>query len=465
MEFSADCLLLTPDGGHHKFAAAQSDQQGQLDELILGVCRGLQHVVADARPSEPAGRPTHTLVVAAMAALEGVAKAGFSSRGHSTFAAKCKEHLDYLLAKCAEQTAAPPSTWNKGISFRVDTPDARQTIARVVGETLMHVRNHMARDLASEGQPYPVATASDRNRATDNPIAFAIGNDDSAKQRRYMYVGNETAIVEMHDGFSLFLDLRDLSLVPTLLQTGWWEPWIDHVLRSLLSPGMSYVNAGANVGYHACLGAKLIEHTGKAFAFEANPRVFALLRRSIFYNGFSERMQLLEAAVGEKQGLQKFYFVREQFGQGAVYEPDVFKAEEAPGVASGTYAYGRSDYDVVDVRAVTLDETVGRQLDSLDVLHMDIEGSEGPAILGAADLIARSRELRIVLEWSVGARNDAKLHEQHKSAAEFLLRNDFRFYRIVPPKGNVFSTAPDLARVEPQDLLSLPHSDLFATRS
>jgi len=267
----------------------------------------------------------------------------------------------------------------------------------------------------------------------------------------------------MHNGLSLVLDLRDLSVVPMLLQTGWWEPSIDQLLKSVLAPGMSYAIAGAKLGYHACLAANLVERTGKAFVFEANPEAFTLLRRSVLYNHLSDRVYLREAAVTEQSGVRRFYFVREQLGGGTLHEPAAFLTNTTLPDRNAC-EYVPHDYKTVHVLATTLDEAIGSRIDKLDVLHLDTAGWEGPAILGGRDLIARSPNLRMILKWWVGVDSDDTLSESHKNAADFLIQERFRFFRITPPKGNVFKTPPDLVKVDPQDLLHLFRSELFVTR-
>ena len=230
--------------------------------------------------------------------------------------------------------------------------------------------------------------------------------------------------MEVHNGYSLFLDLRDVSQVPMLLQTGWWEPSIDQLLRSVLTPGMSYAIVGAKLGYHACLGAKLIERTGKAFMFEANPGAFALLRRTVAYNGFADRAFLRGAAVVDQPGVRKFHFVREHLGVGTLYEPASSSAS-SPSLDRDTFDYARQDYTTLHVHAATLDQSVGSRVDRLDVLHLDTGDWEGPAILGGRELIARSPGLQIILKWSVDAETDEARRAQHKVAVDFLVQHKF----------------------------------------
>jgi FkbM family methyltransferase len=369
-------------------------------------------------------------------------------------AEKCAEHLEYLTGKCVE-FEAPLAGWRNGISLPArPRPEALEVLGRVVAEMIEHLLNLMRESPARPASP--------------SPIKLAGSTDDSRKPRGYFYYGNELAMVETHFDTHLLLDLQDLSITPTIVKTGWWEPWIDILLRSLLQPGMTYVNAGANVGYHTVLGAKLVESYGKVFSFEANPHTYSLLKRTVYFNGFSERTALYPAAVWDKAGDTRFRYTRRILGGGGVSHAGPGKGAIDRG---GKHPLREMFFDDPDethfikVPTVTLDETVGSEAEAIDLLHMDIEGSEGPALLGAQDILRRSPALRLILEWSYNSVSDVKTKEKFRKAAELLAADRYSFYVIEPPQGvNIYKTSPNLRRVAAEDLAGLGHCDLFVTR-
>src|SRR5207248_1280122 len=113
------------------------------------------------------------------------------------------------------------------------SPDAQRIITDVVRETIDHLLN-----FAKENTAARATDAAVRPSSSSCPVSFIASEDDSRKQRGYHYYGNDLAMVETHFDAHLLLDLCDLSLTPTILKTGWWEPWIDILLRSTLRPGM-----------------------------------------------------------------------------------------------------------------------------------------------------------------------------------------------------------------------------------
>jgi len=274
----------------------------------------------------------------------------------------------------------------------------------------------------------------------------------------------------MHLDTHLLLDLCDLSLTPTILKTGWWEPWIDILLRSTLQPGMTYVNAGANIGYHTMLGAKFVESYGKVFSFEANPHAYSLLKKSVYFNGFSGRTALFAAAVCDRTGETEFAYVREMLGGGGLFiGPEGHNAKDFQHLDGRhrlreRFYYEPKDFIKVVVPAVTIDEAVLPEAESIDMLHMDIEGSEAMALMGAREVIRRSPHVQLIIEWSLHTVVDETLRENYKKAAALLADEKFKIYVVTPPQGNIYTNPPDLRRIEVADLLTIGHSDLYMVR-
>lgn len=65
-------------------------------------------------------------------------------------------------------------------------------------------------------------------------------------------------------------------------------------LRSRVEPGMTVVDVGANVGYHARLFAESVGSGGRVVALEPNPEVYPILRRNL--NRFPQALALQLAA-------------------------------------------------------------------------------------------------------------------------------------------------------------------------
>jgi FkbM family methyltransferase len=68
---------------------------------------------------------------------------------------------------------------------------------------------------------------------------------------------------------------------------GGGEPEVQAALVKHLRPGMTFYDAGANIGFFSLLAARLVGKNGRVVAFEADPEIAVRLRENSARNGFS----------------------------------------------------------------------------------------------------------------------------------------------------------------------------------
>jgi FkbM family methyltransferase len=144
------------------------------------------------------------------------------------------------------------------------------------------------------------------------------------------------------------------------------------VFRQLVKPGMTVVEAGANIGTHTLMLARACA-PGQLIAFEPQQRVFQLLCANLAANGVDNVVALPEAmgAVAGVVGLPALdYGGVNNFGSISVEAGD------------GDWAAGRA------ARMTPLD-ALG--LSACHFLKIDVEGGEADALRGAEGVIARCR--------------------------------------------------------------------------
>ena len=96
--------------------------------------------------------------------------------------------------------------------------------------------------------------------------------------------------INIQTGHKLYIDSSDISLTPALLMSGGvWESGITALLGKIISPGMTVVDIGANIGYHTLTAANLVGFNGKVYAFEPEPGNFNLLNKNIHINKYSSK--------------------------------------------------------------------------------------------------------------------------------------------------------------------------------
>jgi FkbM family methyltransferase len=166
---------------------------------------------------------------------------------------------------------------------------------------------------------------------------------------------------------SLFLGSHDYEVYETKLVLG------------LVRPGDVAVDVGAMIGYYTMLLANTTGPTGRVYAFEPDQRNFALLSENVAMNGY-DHVTLKQAVVGASAGKTKLYPAPEQFrGDNRAY-----------GVDGGERV-------AVEVDMVSVDETIDGPV---DLIKIDVQGYEGHVLEGMRDVLGRSPEMFMLVEYA-----------------------------------------------------------------
>jgi len=148
---------------------------------------------------------------------------------------------------------------------------------------------------------------------------------------------------------------------------GEYSPGEIDLMRKIIKPGWTVVNGGANIGALAVPLAQLVGPNGKVYAFEPQPEHFQLLRRNARK---WKAVTCSDYALWHQRGDNKMRYLAElshdNFGCTALNE-------------AGT----------AEVRMIALDDWL--QGEDIDLIFLDIEGSEVMALEGAKETIKRCR--------------------------------------------------------------------------
>lgn len=121
------------------------------------------------------------------------------------------------------------------------------------------------------------------------------------------------------------------------------------------------LDVGAGIGDDAWVFAKYVGPSGRVFSFEANPRTARCLAKTVRQSGL-ENVETIAAAAADRIG-------RVLITDGAVSDRNSLI------IRDGEHA--------VEVPAITLDDFVeSKGINQIDLLKMNIEGAEKPALLG-----------------------------------------------------------------------------------
>jgi len=210
--------------------------------------------------------------------------------------------------------------------------------------------------------------------------------DQKLRRSTAVYCGNNLVLTRLRTGQKMYVDSRDRSLAPHLIMDGDWEPWIADVVRNHVKPGMSVVEVGANVGFYSLLIARAVSPTGKLRSFEANPHLATLVQQNLHINGhdpYSESVLVSAMAVADTEGPRKFY---------------TFDAYKGGSSLLDVASVGADQRAEIEVPCTTLDIALA-DFGPIDFMKIDAEGAEIMILTGAAEVIRRSPNMRMVIEF------------------------------------------------------------------
>ncbi len=153
------------------------------------------------------------------------------------------------------------------------------------------------------------------------------------------------------------------------------------LFNDLLKPGDSVIDGGANVGALTIPLARMVGPTGFVLAVEPQYATFLVLAGNVALNSMDQRVQVVNVALGAKEGAARFPMV------------DLTKPTNAGGVEM--LPQESDEGETYAVHLTTID-SFSAVLGRLDLIKLDIEGSELEALHGTIETIERFRPLLYV---------------------------------------------------------------------
>jgi FkbM family methyltransferase len=264
--------------------------------------------------------------------------------------------------------------------------------------------------LAARLLPPPSTDSGPRSRLLSTMEIAGLGRDRLEEACRDLaspvYVGEDTGLCRILGRYKMYVDTRDVTIAAHLLLEGYWETWLTQFMARLVQPGWTVADIGANYGYYTLLLADLVGPGGRVVAVEPNPEAAALLRRSVFLNGFGAWTAVHEVAAGAADG-----------GTATLLVPRTMT-----GGASIAEVASVSLPDIVEHRVpVTSLDTLLAGEGRIDFLKIDVEASEERIIAGMERVFARGRP-PMVLEFNPARYADPRAFLAHLTALYGSLR-------------------------------------------
>ena len=229
--------------------------------------------------------------------------------------------------------------------------------------------------LMQDGEIFDIWRLGDRlNRARNEA--------DVRKLCRCVYLGSSSALCRVLGKYKMFVDTRDVGFSSQIIMDGFWEIWVTEAMVSLVKPGMTVVDIGANFGYYTLLLADLVGHHGYVYAFEPNPAAYEKLVNSISINGHTGRSEIARLAVSDRDGSCSFFIPRNE-----PKNAHLILGEEPKG-----------DGKIIEAKTIRLDSFLRRK--QIDVIKIDAEGSEEKLWAGMRQVIDDNNDIKIFLEFN-----------------------------------------------------------------
>ncbi len=223
---------------------------------------------------------------------------------------------------------------------------------------------------------------------------------------------------------------------------------IEKLLLRAIRPGNAFVDIGANYGFYSFLLGPLCGKSGSVHAFEANPLLIKHLMQSAELNETSANIFINNVAIGSSNREAVTLYDPERIGCSSLHQHGWVNTTKS-----------------VSIPQITIDEYRKRKnLKTIDVIKIDIEGAELEAFRGMQETFKISPPWLIVCELMplVNRTADAETHignlRRAESAADpveildflssrgyearYLQETDGRLGRFV--RGDLRAKRPDL---------------------
>jgi FkbM family methyltransferase len=202
--------------------------------------------------------------------------------------------------------------------------------------------------------------------------------------RRPIAIGADWALVRLASGEYLCVDTRTFEGIGYIL--GWeHEADVIRVFRTFLSQRSVVLDIGANFGLYTALAGSIVKNYGKLYAFEGNPRVFESLQRTIVANNLYFNPAIVAANI----------LVSSESGRGLLH----YSANLPSGGTMSDVALCGGVRHTVEVGMTTIDDFLPPDL-LVDLVKIDVEGHEPLVLRGMERTIARSPDIRIIMEFA-----------------------------------------------------------------
>jgi FkbM family methyltransferase len=215
---------------------------------------------------------------------------------------------------------------------------------------------------------------------------------------------------------------------------------MQRMLDSLLQPGATAVDVGANIGYNTLYAARRVGQHGRVYALEPAQDNLTVLYANLFANHFTN-VFVLPYAAGSRREVKSFFLRGEVSAVNSLFQDNFYAAIT----------------ETTEVLIAPLDDLIP---DVPDLVKIDVEGAELEVLQGMSRMLV-SPSLRMIVEWHPTLQQAAD--HAPDALPRFLLDQRFTLHAVTHTGHSLLHTA-DLPTLTKQLLASRAPVELLALR-
>ena len=271
-------------------------------------------------------------------------------------------------------------------------------------------RRFLARALAPDPAMRPDQVASELSALRN---ALSAVQSCPCEASRYTYLGGNVGIVRLASGDKLFVDTRDRSMTPFLIENGQWESHVSNIIREILQPEMTAIDVGTNFGVHMLIASRCVGANGRVIALEPNPQFTRLLRDTLEINGINN-VELHQCAALDHEKTIEIMVPSGHMGGGAIALPSW---NEDPYF---------QHHDRYKAPAKRLDDMVpvGQ---SIGLIRIDADGTDIAVLMGASRILENLPHIAVIAEWG---QYNMRYYFDVNEGVSYFVNLGFAFWRI-----------------------------------
>lgn len=180
-------------------------------------------------------------------------------------------------------------------------------------------------------------------------------------------------------GVKLRIDPAEYQMRQIYLYDYYEKNTIRH-LKRLCEPGFTFVDVGANIGFYSLVMGKLLRDTGIIYSFEPNGDTYKKFKENIELNQL-RNISLHKVGLSDTEKDVEIIYNLRNSGTASIFKPATAAEKKET------------------IHLMKFDDFCNAEnLENINLLKVDIEGSELSFLVGAEYAIKRNRKLAMAVE-------------------------------------------------------------------